>query len=124
MIVALLAITGQVYAQRCLPGQRSLQLIGGFVDGIYKTNNPNGHYFGAAMATYTKGGNRWVFGTEYLNKEYGYKNIFIPKSQFTAESGYYYNFLSDGSKTFFLSMNGTLYIFCIFQHFLLIAIYQ
>jgi len=107
VIVALLAITGQAHAQRCLPGQRGLQLIGGFVDGIYKTNNPNGYYLGAAMATYTKGGNRWVFGAEYLNKEYKYKELYIPKSQFTAESGYYYNFLSDGSKTFFLSIGGS-----------------
>ena len=107
VIVALLAITGQAHAQRCLPGQRGLQLTGGFVDGIYKTNNPNGYYFGAAMATDTKGGNRWVFGTEYLNKEYGYKNIYISKSQFTTEGGYYYNFLSDDSKTLFLSIGGS-----------------
>lgn len=107
MIVALLAITVQVHAQRCLSGQRGLQLTGGFVDGIYKTNNPNGYYFGATMATYTKGGNHWVFGAEYLNKEYEYKNIYIAKSQFTAEGGYYYNFLSDGSKTFFLSIGGS-----------------
>ncbi|MBF0649635.1 conjugal transfer protein TraO, partial [Dysgonomonas sp. GY75] len=46
----------------------------------------------------------WVFGAEYLQKNYDYKEMAIPVSAFTAEGGYYYNFLSDGSKTLFMSL--------------------
>ena len=44
-----------------------------------------------------------MIGGEYLEKRYGYKDIRIPVQQFTAEGGYYLNFLSDRRKTFFLS---------------------
>ena len=96
IIVALLALTGQANAQRCLPGMQGLELRGGFVDGIQK---PLNYYAGIGLSTYTKNGNRWVFGGEYLSKQYAYKDIQIPKAQFTAEGGYYLNFLSDHSKT-------------------------
>ena len=62
------------------------------------------YYFGAAMSTYTKNGNRWVVGGEYLEKHYPYKDLQIPVEQFTAEGGYYLKFLSDRRKTFFLSL--------------------
>ena len=103
-IVALLALCGQANAQRYLPGMRGLELRGGFVDGVQK---PVNYYLGVGLSTYTKNGNRRVFGAEYLTKQYEYKNIQIPKAQFTAEGGYYLKFLSDPSKTFFLSLGGS-----------------
>ncbi|KAA6310604.1 hypothetical protein EZS27_038119 [termite gut metagenome] len=45
-----------------------------------------------------------VGGGEYLEKRYPYKNISLPQAQFTAEGGYYLKFLSDASKTLFLSL--------------------
>lgn len=105
LIVAMLALCmGQVSAQRCLPGMRGMELRGGLVDGIQK---PLNYYAGVGLSTYTKNGNRWVFGAEYLNKQYEYKSIQIPKAQITAEGGYYLNFLSDHSKTFHLSVGGS-----------------
>ena len=53
-----------------------------------------------ALATYTKGGNKWVFGGEYLQRYNPYKENRIPTAQFTAEGGFYYNFLSDARKIF------------------------
>ena len=50
---------------------------------------------------YTKKANRWVVGAEYLLKNYGYRNVSVPRAQFTAEGGYYLKFLSDPSKTLF-----------------------
>lgn len=44
-----------------------------------------------------------MIGGEYLEKRYDYKDIRIPVQQFTAEGGYYLNFLSDLQKIFFLS---------------------
>lgn len=105
LMVAMLALcVGQASAQRYLPGMRGIELRGGFVDGIQK---PINYYAGVGFSTYTKNGNRWVFGAEYLSKQYEYKSIQIPKAQITAEGGYYYKFLSDASKTLFLSIGGS-----------------
>lgn len=92
------------HAQRYLPGQKGIQLTGGMADGFKKPGKPeSAYYFGAALATYTKNGNRWVVGAEYFNKEYEYKNVTVPVSQFTGEGGYYIKILYDRRKTVFLS---------------------
>ena len=59
------------------------------------------------MSTYTKNAHHWVVGAEYLQKNYGYRNVSLPRTQFTAEGGYYLKFLSDPSKTLFLSIGGS-----------------
>lgn len=61
---------------------------------------------GAALSTYTKGGDKWVFGGEYLQRYNPYKETRIPTVQFTAEGGFYYNFLSDARKIFFFYVGG------------------
>lgn len=100
-----LALWGQAHAQRCLPGMKGLQVTAGAVDG-FKLNrgNPQAFSLGAALATYKKNGNRWVFGGEYLQKEYHYGKMYIPVAQFTGEAGYYLKFLSDPTRTFSLSL--------------------
>lgn len=103
------ALSGGAYVQRCLPGMRGIQVTGGMVDGFYSssTNSETGYYFGLSMATYGKHSNKWVFGAEYLQRYYPYKDERLPVGQFTAEGGYYLNILSDPSKTFFLSLGGS-----------------
>lgn len=103
-VLCLCQLSNMVYAQRYLPGQKGIQLTGGMADGYKKPGKPeSAYYFGAALTTYTKNGNRWIVGAEYFNKEYEYKNICIPVCQFTGEGGYYMKLLSDRRKTFFLS---------------------
>lgn len=98
-----LALSGeQAYAQRCLPGMMGLELHGGLVGG-----SSGDFYLGTGMSVYGRHAKRWVFGAGYLQKSYGYKNMSIPRAQFTTEGGYYLNFLSDPSKTFFLSVGGS-----------------
>ncbi len=105
LLVLSLVLTGQAQAQRYLPGQKGIQLTGGFVDGFtIDKKDGQAFYGGLALSTYTKNGNRWVFGAEYLQKNYEYKEKFLPASQITAEGGYYLNFLSDRSKTLFFSV--------------------
>jgi hypothetical protein len=108
-LVASLALIGQANAQRCLPRMRGVQLTTGMADGFYNRANQNetGYYFGAALSTYTIGGNKWVFGGEYLQKYNPYKDTRIPTTQFTAEGGYYFNVLSDANKIFFLYIGGS-----------------
>ena len=90
----------QLSAQRYLPGMRGLQLTAGTVNGL---NSQEGFHAGMALATYTKRADRWVFGVEYLEKRFSYKDLTIPQSQFTVDAGYYLKFLSDWKKTFFVS---------------------
>jgi len=108
-VVASLALIGQANAQRCLPGIRGIQLTTGMVDGLYNRTNQNetGYYFGATLSTYTKDGNKWVFGGEYLQKYNSYKDTRIPTTQFTTEGGYYIHVLSDANKIFFLYLGGS-----------------
>lgn len=109
MLALCLALTGQAQAQRYLPGMKGIQATAGAVDG-FKLSRQHGQafVFGAAMATYTKSGNRWVFGAEYLQKNHRYEEMDIPVSQFTGEAGHYFRFLSDRSKAFFLSLGTSL----------------
>lgn len=104
-----LFLSGKIHAQHALPGMRSLAFHAGMVDGYYTDLNRNdiGYYFGMSMATYARNANRWVFGVEYLNRNYPYKEGHIPVAQFTGEGGYYYTFLSDPSKTLFLSIGAS-----------------
>ncbi|SHG42606.1 conjugal transfer protein TraO [Dysgonomonas macrotermitis] len=104
-LVLSLALIGQAHAQRYLPGQKGIQVTGGFVNGFTLEKKDGQAFFGGlALSTYTKNGNRWTFGGEYLQKNYAYKDRFVPLSQITAEGGYYLNFLSDASKTLFFSV--------------------
>lgn len=101
-LFALCLTFNQAHAQRCLPGMKGLQITGGMADGVHWNSKSDfAYYFGAAMSTYTKNGNRWVVGGEYLEKHYPYKDLQIPVSQFTGEGGYYLNFLQTGRKPFF-----------------------
>ena len=90
MIIASLALfTGRANAQRCLPKMQGIELRANLADGFKPGGNDGGYSFGAALSTYTKKGNKWVFGGEYLLKNNPYKDAKIPVAQFTAEGGYY-----------------------------------
>ena len=99
-MIGVLALTmGQASAQRCLPKMQGIEVSGAFVDGKPLCAAFSG---GVALSTYTKNGSKWVFGGEYLRREYGYSDMTIPVVQFTAEGGYYKKLLTDASKTLFI----------------------
>ena len=93
ILVALLSVLsmGRAEAQRCLPKMQGIELRAGL-------NEADGYVLGAALSSYAKGGDKWVYGVEYLQTNHGYRSTTIPAAQFTAEGGYYYNFLSDAKK--------------------------
>ena len=100
LMIGVLALTmGQASAQRCLPKMQGIEVNGCFVDGKALSAAFSG---GVALSTYTKNGSKWVFGGEYLQRDYGYSDTTIPVAQFTAEGGYYQKLLTDGSKTLFV----------------------
>ncbi len=103
IIIASLALfTGQAHAQRCLPKMQGIEVRADMADGFNPGGNDGGYSFGAALSTYTKKGNKWVFGGEYLLKNNPYKDAKIPVAQFTAEGGYYFKILSDARKIVFV----------------------
>ena len=104
-----LVLADKVQAQRCLPGMKGLRLTAGMADGFHSASRRNelGYHFGLSIDSYTKGCSRWVFGAEYLQKYHPYKDTRLPVSQFTAEGGYYYNFLSDANKVFLCYVGGS-----------------
>ncbi|PXV58401.1 conjugative transposon protein TraO [Dysgonomonas alginatilytica] len=108
LLTLCLVLVGQAQAQRYLPGQKGLQVTVGAVDGFnLKKGDKQAFCLGIAHSTYTKGGNRWLFGAEYLEKKHLYRDILIPVSQITGEGGYYKQFLADPSKTVFLSVGAS-----------------
>ena len=103
IIIASLALfTGQAHAQRCLPKMQGIEVRANMADGFNPGGKDGGYSFGAALSTYTKRGNKWVFGGEYLLKNNPYKDAKIPVAQFTAEGGYYFKILSDARKIVFV----------------------
>ena len=113
IIFASLALfTGQAHAQRCLPKMQGIEVKANMADGFKLGGNDGGYSLGAILSTYTKGGNKWVFGGEYLLKNQPYKEKKIPVAQFTAEGGYYLKVLSDASKMlFFYSCSSSIAVY-------------
>ena len=96
-LVTLLSVLfmGRAEAQRCLPNMRGIELKAGL-------NGADGYVLGATLSSYARGGHKWVYGVEYLQTNPDYRSTTIPAAQFTAEGGFYYNFLSDAKKMLFL----------------------
>ena len=108
MLFALCLTSFQAHAQRYLPGMKGLQVTAGMTDGVHWNSDTDfAYHIGAAYSVYTKNANRWVIGGEYLHKKYDYKDMQIPVEQFTAEGGYYLKFLSDPTRTVFLSIGSS-----------------
>ena len=97
--------TGEVSAQRYLPGQTGLQLTLGGVDGFGRNvRHLRGNFqAGLALSRYNRNRSRWVFGADYVKKHYAYKETAVPKEQFTAEAGCLFPVLSDRGRNVFLS---------------------
>lgn len=68
LAASLALFTGRANAQRCLPGMQGIEVKAAMTDGFRMGGNDGGHSFGALLSTYTKNGNKWSLGGEYLLK--------------------------------------------------------
>lgn len=84
-------LAGRAEAQRCLPKMQGIEMKAGMTGA-------DGYWLGAALSGYARGGNKWGYGAEYLQTNHPYRSVNVPVAQFTAEGGYYYNFLSDAKR--------------------------
>lgn len=104
MIVALCLCFGESQAQRRLPQQKGIQLLGGWGDGYgFNLHKNPSYYISVAFSNYTKNSHKWLYGIEFSEKKHCYRCQSIPVSLFKAEGGYYYNFLSDRGKNVFFN---------------------
>ena len=101
-VLTLAALTG-IQAQRTLPGQKAVRVSAGLVNdfNLNPKSSNFAFYAGAGWSAYGKNSNFWKFEAGYLQKGCPYKDISLPLSQFTAEAGYFLNFLSDRSGTLY-----------------------
>jgi len=82
---------------------QGIEVRANMADGFNPGGNDGGYSFGAALSTYTKGGNkvgvRWRIPVEEQPLQ-GREDT--PVAQFTAEGGYYFKILSDARKIVFV----------------------
>ena len=98
LMLGILSITA-VQAQRTLPKQKGLEIIGGLLS---KEINDN-YYLNLALTVNGKNGNYWIWGAEYTHRLADYRNVQIPLEAYTGEVGYSLQILSDARKTFTLN---------------------
>lgn len=109
-IMAMLVLTaGQAFAQRCLSQMKGIEVKVGMADGVYngKKSCTASYYAGFGLSKYSKGGDKWTYGAEYLQVNLPYRDTSVPIAQMTGEFGYSYNFLSDNNKTMLFYVGGT-----------------
>ena len=108
-VVILCISVPNVPAQRMLPGQRTLEVTAGTVNGLnLNSQSPDfAFHSGIAFSQYAKSADEWKFGIDYLEKRYPYKDLTVPQSQFTVAAGYYLNFISDPHKMLFVSVGAS-----------------
>ena len=105
LCICLPFVAGKSFAQRYLPGQKGIQLTLGGVEHLGTNINHLHSNFqvGLALSRYNRNHSRWLFGADYVKKHYSYKDIAIPKAQFTGEVGYFVPFFSDRGRNVFFS---------------------
>lgn len=97
LIACLLLCGTQANAQRDLPGQTGLQLTTGSVNRFlsWKNGGECNYFTSLALTRTNRNHTHWLFGVDFLQKDYTYEREVIPKAQFTSEIGYFIPVLSD-----------------------------
>lgn len=82
--------TNLCLAQRYLPRQIGLAISGGTVDGFLIRDKYNRYSFFAGLSVnrYNQNRTRWVFGVDYLQKDYAYRQTILPLVQVSAGVAY------------------------------------
>lgn len=109
--IVLFVCTIDGFAQRCLPKQWGVELSGGWGDGYPLLKKKNLDYtIGLSCFRYVQNQNKWSVGLEYTEKHFCYKCNTVPVSLFLLPVGYWYNLLSNRSKSLFFNLGGSLLI--------------
>lgn len=106
LLLLTLLFVPQARAQRDLPGQKGIELAGGTVDGLLlrHPDECTSFYGSIAMTRANRGGTHWLFGVNYLQKDYAYGYQILPKAQFTGEAGLFFPLVKDRSHVFRMTL--------------------
>lgn len=105
--IVLFVCTIDSFAQRCLPKQWGIELNYGWGDGYPLLKKKNLDYtIGLSCFRYVQNQNKWSVGLEYTEKHFCYKCNTVPVSLFLLPVGYWYNLLSNRSKSLFFNLGG------------------
>lgn len=111
ILIVLFIGTIRGFSQRCLPKQWGIELNIGWGDGYPLLKKKNLDYtIGLSFFRYVQNQNKWSIGLEYTEKHFCYKCNTVPVSQFLMPVGYWYNLLSNRSKSLFFNLGGSLLI--------------
>lgn len=103
VILFFVALTSSVQAQRLLPKQKGFFISAGMPLGN-NTGLDKEHFTLSLGMTYTtKNANYWIFGVNYIRKDYTYRTTRVPMENVLAECGYMLNIFSDGGKNCLLN---------------------
>lgn len=113
MLFILLAAAGllgqatELSAQRCLYGLTGIQFNGGPCGGFLLRDKYGAWSFHADLSVirYVRKNRYWEFCIGYLRKDYPYREVTIPKEQFTAGAGYFVPIVRDRRDNF-MAMTG------------------
>ena len=87
-------LAGRAEAQRCLPKMRGIEMKAGMTGA-------DGYWLGAALSSYARGRQQMGVRGGIPADQSSVQERECSRAQFTAEGGFYYNFLSDVKKTVF-----------------------
>lgn len=107
LLVCIIAIASNSYAQRLIPGQRGLQLSVGLPITESKMFEKGNFTAEVAMTINHRRANHLLFGIEYSKKHFEYTDMKIPSETTIFEGGYMLNLLSDARKTVLLNTGVT-----------------
>lgn len=105
LCVALLLVSGEVRAQRGLPGQVGIGVAGGIVDGFtFRDSHRAYRFWGEVEITrYNRNHSYWNFTAGCLRKDYRYAGVtgdqLVPLAQFTGSVGYNHPLLADRGRS-------------------------
>ena len=101
MYVFVLCPDGQGTCPTLPARYKRLRITAGMTDGFHTADKRNelGYHFGLGTDRYVNGCHKWVFGGEYLQKYYPYKDIRVPVSNHCGRR-LLYNFLRIATRSF------------------------
>jgi len=94
VMIILIGIT-MASAQRLLPKQKGIEILAGILSDKKPQSN---YYLSVGMTTNGKNGHYKLWALEYIRQYSTYKDLHIPRENYTAEGGYSFFLLGDAGR--------------------------
>lgn len=105
-VLLLFLLSGEVLAQRMLPGQSGLQVQGGM---IIDNNAPGNHFFSFGTTTYKKNGNYRFWELGMVQETAPYRETTVPLKTYLLEGGYMFFLFGDAGRNFTVNAGASVF---------------